>query len=47
MGISDEIDDTTIVIDETTILEMKGIEYFFQKSSFNIKIVLFEHDELI
>ena len=41
MGIVDEIDDTTIAIDEMTILETKAMIWpriYFQKSSFDIKI---------
>ena len=34
MGISDEIDDAMIPIDEMTIVEIRR---YFQKSSFNIK----------
>ena len=44
LGISNEIDDATIAIDETTILEIKAADdlistykILFYKSSFNIK----------
>ena len=42
MSISDEIDEAAITIDETTILEVKEMIWprrYFQKSSFNIKIL--------
>ena len=42
MGISDKIDNATIAIDETTILEIKVTIWprrYFQKSSFNIRIL--------
>ena len=42
MGISDEIDDAAIAIDEATIFEIKATIWprrYFQKSSFNIKIL--------
>ena len=45
MGICDEIDDATITIDKTTVLEIKATIClklrYFQKSSFNIKSELF------
>ena len=43
MGIFDEIDDTTIAIDETTILEIKATDLtqkIFQKSSFTARSAL-------
>ena len=42
MGISDEIDDATIAIDEMMIVEIKVTicpRRYFQKSLFNIKIL--------